>query len=48
MTGLKYKVAHKRANKDKWSVTDRTQQKKVIKVLKELSAQLEKKSDKKE
>ena len=33
MSGIKYKLAHKRANKDKWSVTDKTQKKKLIKLL---------------
>jgi hypothetical protein len=42
LTGLKYKLAHKRADKDKWSVTARTQRKRLIKVLQELISQLEK------
>lgn len=33
MSGRKIKLAHKRAEKDKWSVTDKTQKKKLIKVL---------------
>lgn len=41
MTGLKYKIAHKRADKDKWNITNPTQQKKLIKILKELADQME-------
>jgi hypothetical protein len=41
MTGLKFKIAHKRADHDKWSVTDKTQRKKTIKILRELLDQLE-------
>lgn len=33
MSGLKYKLAHKRASKDKWSTTARTQRKHLIKFL---------------
>src|SRR6059058_5021589 len=42
MTGLKYKLAHKRADKDKWSATAKTQRKRLIQLMKELVAQLEK------
>src|SRR5688500_16200503 len=42
LTGLKYKLAHKRADKDKWSATDKTQRKRLIKVLQDLITQLEK------
>ena len=42
LTGLKYKLAHKRADKDKWSVTEKTQRKKLIKILQDLIKQLEK------
>jgi hypothetical protein len=42
MTGVKFKVAHKRAGKDTWSVTEQTQKKNVLKLLKEMVAQLEK------
>lgn len=41
MTGLKFKVAHKRAKKDKWSVTEKTQRKRMIKFLKEVVEDLE-------
>lgn len=42
MSGLKYKLAHKRANTDKWSATAKTQRKHLIKFLQEFMAQLEK------
>ncbi|HYE54031.1 MAG TPA: hypothetical protein VD996_04280 [Chitinophagaceae bacterium] len=42
LTGLKYKLAHKRADKDKWSTTAKTQRKRLIKVLQDLIKQLEK------
>lgn len=41
MSGLKVKLAHKRAGKDKWSVTDKTQRKNLIKVLREMIDNLE-------
>jgi hypothetical protein len=42
MTGVKFKVAHKRADKDAWSVSEQTQKKNVLKLLREMVAQLEK------
>jgi hypothetical protein len=42
LMGLKYKLAHKRADKDKWSATAATQRKHLVKFLKELIAELEK------
>jgi hypothetical protein len=41
LSGLKYKLAHKRANKDKWSATSKTQRRHLIKFLQEFIAQLE-------
>lgn len=41
MTGLKYKLAHKRADKDKWSASAKAQRKRLVKLLQELIAQLE-------
>ena len=41
MTGLKFKLAHKRASKDKWNISDETQRKHLIKILKDLIAELE-------
>jgi hypothetical protein len=43
MSGLKFKLAHKRADKDKWSVTSKTQKKKLIKILQEIIGELGKK-----
>ncbi|HYF31545.1 MAG TPA: hypothetical protein VD993_10540 [Chitinophagaceae bacterium] len=42
LTGLKYKLAHRRADKDKWNVSARAQRKRLIKVMQDLIAQLEK------
>src|SRR4051812_34883769 len=41
MTGLKYKLAHKRASKDTWSATTKTQRKHLAAFLKQMIAQLE-------
>ena len=40
MTGLKYKLAHKRAEKEKWNVSDNAQRKRLIQILEELTGQL--------
>jgi hypothetical protein len=40
MKGLKYKLAHKRDDKEKWSVTDKSQRKCLIQILEEMVAQL--------
>ena len=42
LTGLKFKVAHKRANSEKWSATPRTQRKRMIMFLQRVIADLEK------
>lgn len=42
LTGLKYKLAHKRADKDKWNTSAKTQKKRLIKLLQEFIEQLEK------
>jgi hypothetical protein len=42
LTGLKYKLAHKRAEKGKWSTSAKSQKKRLIKLMQELIAQLEK------
>jgi hypothetical protein len=42
LTGLKYKLAHKRADKNKWSATAKTQRKRLVRLMQELIAQLEK------
>jgi hypothetical protein len=41
MTGYKFKLAHKRADKDKWSLSSTGQRKKLIKILQEMISQLE-------
>lgn len=42
LTGLKYKLAHRRADKDKWNISEKAQRKHLIKLLKDLIVQLEK------
>jgi hypothetical protein len=42
MDGLKFKLAHKRADKDKWSAKAPTQRKHLIQFLREMADQLEK------
>jgi len=42
MTGVKFKLAHRRAGSEKWSVTEKTQRKRLIKFLQEMIAELEK------
>lgn len=41
MTGLKFKVAHKRASTGQWNVTPETQRKRMIRFLQEMIRQLE-------
>lgn len=45
LTGLKFKIAHKRAGSEKWSATPRTQRKRMITFLRSVLADLEKQSD---
>src|SRR5918995_5683124 len=40
MTGLKYKLAHKRIGRERWSSTDNSQRKQLIQILQELIDQL--------
>ena len=42
MTGVKYKLAHKRAGKEKWSITEKGQAKRLIKLLQDMIKQVEK------
>jgi hypothetical protein len=42
LTGLKFKIAHKRAGSEKWSATPKTQRKRMIKFLQSVIADLEK------
>jgi hypothetical protein len=41
MTGLKVKIAHKRADHDKWNISDRAQRKRLIKVLQDMIDKLQ-------
>ncbi|QRN04067.1 hypothetical protein GH742_09370 [Legionella sp. MW5194] len=41
MVGIKYKIAHQRANKDEWNITELGQKKRVLRFLKELIETLE-------
>jgi hypothetical protein len=45
LSGLKFKIAHKRAGSEKWSATPRTQRKRMITFLRHVLADLEKQSD---
>src|SRR5213075_3285764 len=45
LTGLKFKIAHKRADSEKWSATSRTQRKRMIMFLRSVIADLEKQKD---
>ena len=40
MTGLKYKLAHKRAEKEVWSASEKAQRRRLIKIFEEMIAQL--------
>ena len=41
MTGLKFKIAHRRAGTEKWSATPKTQRKRMIAFLRDIIADLE-------
>ncbi|MFZ6011583.1 MAG: hypothetical protein ACOYXT_14665 [Bacteroidota bacterium] len=41
MSGIKYKAAHKRFDKDKWNISDKAQRKRLIKLFREMIVQLE-------
>ena len=45
LTGLKFKIAHKRAASEKWSATPRTQRKRMINFLRSVLTDLEKQTD---
>ena len=45
LTGLKFKIAHKRADSGKWSATPKTQRKRMIMFLQNVIADLEKQND---
>jgi hypothetical protein len=42
MSGFKFKLAHKRADKDKWSLSEHTQKKHMVKILQDFAGQLQK------
>jgi hypothetical protein len=42
MAGLKYKLAHRRADKQSWSASERAQRKRLIQILREMISELEK------
>ncbi len=44
MTGIKFKLAHKRADHDKWSASDRAQRKRLIDLLRKVALSLEQQS----
>jgi hypothetical protein len=45
LTGLKFKIAHKRAGSEKWSATPKAQRKRMIMFLQNVIADLEKQND---
>jgi hypothetical protein len=45
LTGLKFKIAHKRADNQKWSATPRTQRRRMIMFLRNVLADLEKQAE---
>jgi hypothetical protein len=45
LTGLKFKIAHRRAGSEKWSATPKTQRKRMIMFLQGVIADLEKQND---
>jgi hypothetical protein len=42
LSGLKFKIAHKRAGTEKWSATEKTKRKRMIRFLQDVIAELEK------
>jgi hypothetical protein len=41
MAGLKYKLAHKRADKTSWSASERAQRRRLVQILRQMIAELE-------
>jgi hypothetical protein len=41
MAGVKYKVAHRRADKTTWSASDRARRKRTVQILREMIAEIE-------
>jgi hypothetical protein len=48
MTGIKYKLAHKRADHDTWSASTRAQRKRLIKLLEEMIQELQHEAEEEE
>ncbi|HYD20420.1 MAG TPA: hypothetical protein VEB40_03010 [Flavipsychrobacter sp.] len=46
MVGLKFKLAHKRADKGKWNISDETQRRHLIKILEDLADELRREPEK--
>ena len=46
MAGLKYKLAHKRADKTTWSASEPAQRKRLVQILRELIAEIERQPEK--
>jgi hypothetical protein len=40
MTGIKYKLAHKRAGNENWNITERAQKRRLVQLLERLAVQL--------
>jgi hypothetical protein len=47
LSGLKFKLAHKRFDKEKWSASDKAQRKRLIKIFQQMIKQLEAELDEK-
>src|SRR5262245_61300719 len=45
LTGAKFKLAHKRADQDKWSASTRAQRRRLIKILQNMIAELEQQAE---
>src|SRR5881275_1895519 len=46
MAGLKYKLAHKRADKTTWSASERAQRKRLVQILREMIGEIERQPEK--
>jgi hypothetical protein len=42
LTGYKYKLSHRRADKEKWSITEKGERKRLVKFLEDMISKLEK------
>jgi hypothetical protein len=45
LAGVKYKLAHKRADKTSWSASDAAQRRRLVQILREVIAEIERQSD---